>query len=1179
MKLPFAHYVKAHHISHAALSVGAVVAAIVFFTVGAGIRLLMGPVSLGPLQDTLAGAIRTALPGITLQYDKAGIEWDREQGRITLVVLGTRVLDQAGHVVVTAPKADIALAAAPFLKGEIAVQRITLVGVSFRLVHMKDGGIRVGGEGDPANDVYARLRDLIQSKGESTSTLKSFAVHNARLDVFDEVTGMKLTAPRTHLSVTATGTNLAIVLDADVVISGKTAHVKSDLLLPAGNGPISGNAAITSLDLAALGATAPLFQPLRALPLSTSLTTRFAILPGGHVSQSDFDVKASGDIPYAALNSKALHVQELRLTGHYDGLENRLSLSQASLKAREADVQLKGGAALGFDDKGALNTISADLAATRANFNMPGVLAGPVNLQTAMLRAVWHATERKFDIQRLSLTAPGLGMDIKGAVQMGQGDQSPGLELTGSLAASNVRTTLRYWPMQVAPSTREWIDGNLFAGTLGPAAFEAHFAPGMLDQVIWPDAALRLSFPMNGVEGRYLDGLTHLTQVSGTALLTGDTFSADFTGGRVGNLVVTNGHALIPTLHLDGTVGQFQAHVEGALPEIMTLIDMKPLGYPTRFGVLPRQTGGTASVDLDFKVPMLAKLAVDDIGISVKAGVQNFSIQLGRLHLTNGDVNFTVDNNRLRQTGLLNLADSRLNVDWVEEFNPSGAISTKVNVKGQVTDAGRAALNIGMANILTGPVGVNAVLEGARGSLRTADIQMDLTAAGILVPIVHLGKPAGQAASGTVHANFGPGDNILDETIRITGPGITAIGTANFDKTGVLTQLNFPTARLGTLTDMSFTMNRAGTLDTYTLRGRSMDGSLVGRDPNEKASTAPGVNASAPPPDETPSGSFRIDARLEKVSLRGGISIAPFALDLTGTGNRPGTLMLAGNLNQAGFARTAALSANIEAVPAGRKLTLNAADAGMLIRGMFAFDSLRGGRLALTATLPGQASDPETPKPEPDFQGKLDIDKFTMVDQPFLTRLFSAVSLTGLGDLMGGSGITVDSLDVPFSSKNSVISVKGARAAGPAIGASADGYIDRPKNQIALKGSLVPAYGLNSVLSNIPVLGDILASKKGEGILGVTYSATGNADQPSIATNPLSILTPGILRRIFEGHIPTAANAPSNAPGATAVVPPPVAANQAPTQSTPAADAPTKAPAQPEAQTAPVPPAPPAPVQ
>jgi hypothetical protein len=131
---------------------------------------------------------------------------------------------------------------------------------------------------------------------------------------------------------------------------------------------------------------------------------------------------------------------------------------------------------------------------------------------------------------------------------------------------------------------------------------------------------------------------------------------------------------------------------------------------------------------------------------------------------------------------------------------------------------------------------------------------------------------------------------------------------------------------------------------------------------------------------------------------------------------------------------------------------------------------------------------------------------------------------------------------MPFSSKNNVISINGSRVVGRGIGASADGYIDRPHNTLALKGTLVPAYALNSVLSNIPLLGDLLASKKGEGIFGITYSMTGNAEQPNISTNPLSMLTPGILRRIFEGHIPTAANAPSNAaPNAPANAPRPPA--------------------------------------
>jgi len=107
--------------------------------------------------------------------------------------------------------------------------------------------------------------------------------------------------------------------------------------------------------------------------------------------------------------------------------------------------------------------------------------------------------------------------------------------------------------------------------------------------------------------------------------------------------------------------------------------------------------------------------------------------------------------------------------------------------------------------------------------------------------------------------------------------------------------------------------------------------------------------------------------------------------------------------------------------------------------------------------------------------------------------------------------------------------------------------VDRPKNQVALKGSLVPAYGLNSLLGNIPVLGDVLTSKKGEGVFAAIYSATGNADEPKIDVNPLSVVLPGLLRQIFQGHIPNATNAPSNQAPSTQP------ANPATAQSSPAA--------------------------
>jgi hypothetical protein len=63
---------------------------------------------------------------------------------------------------------------------------------------------------------------------------------------------------------------------------------------------------------------------------------------------------------------------------------------------------------------------------------------------------------------------------------------------------------------------------------------------------------------------------------------------------------------------------------------------------------------------------------------------------------------------------------------------------------------------------------------------------------------------------------------------------------------------------------------------------------------------------------------------------------------------------------------------------------------------------------------------------------------------------------------------------------------------------------------------LVPAYTANSLLGDIPVIGDIFVGKKGEGIFALSYTVKGTFDQTQIAVNPLSALTPGFLRGIFR---------------------------------------------------------------
>ena len=93
---------------------------------------------------------------------------------------------------------------------------------------------------------------------------------------------------------------------------------------------------------------------------------------------------------------------------------------------------------------------------------------------------------------------------MKGSAQLGDPGQSPGLELSPAASprfrcAPCCATGRCRWRR----GARDWIDSDIFAGTLGPIDFETHFTPGMLDLPVLPDDALSLTFPMNGIEGNY----------------------------------------------------------------------------------------------------------------------------------------------------------------------------------------------------------------------------------------------------------------------------------------------------------------------------------------------------------------------------------------------------------------------------------------------------------------------------------------------------------------------------------------------------------------------------------------------------------------------------------------------------------------------------------------------------
>jgi len=1137
-------YVKSHHISRTALILSALGVAVLFFAVGAALRLLVGPISLGPLSGQISDALAQALPGITVKYDQAAVEWSRDQGRVNLVVLGARVFDSRGRIIAQAPQADIDLAAKPFLRGDVVVTRITLVGVQLTMVRNVDGSLRLGVEHDESQkDIISRITDAINKNSSSASSLESFAVRDARLAFMDESTGLFLVAPKADIRVATAGRDLVASLQADVEISGRPARITGELRLPPRAGPVQGRIQVRHLDIAALGRNAKMFHFLSSVAVIGDFSSDFAI-QGTHLLNAGFTVDGTGSAGIVGVRGP-IRIALLHLAGHYDRAKARIALEDASLNSDRMRAHLVGGMDLIYTPAGAISRLGVDLTADKTALALPGTFMQPVFIPLAELKGSYVPATHDILIDNLSTKGGALVLAASGKITLVD-NQSPTLDLKGRMAPLAVRDLLHYWPLDIGTGAREWIDANFFAGTLGPVVFETHLPAGALDQSVLPDGAVLMTFPITNAELNYLHGLTHMTAVFGNARLTGDSFEADVTRARIGPLQVSRGRAVIPRLSATDSPGDIAIHIDGSMSDILKLTDLQPLNYATRFGIDPNTTAGQAGVDLKFHVPMRRNLSVDDIAISVRAVSSGFGVSLGKnTRLTDGAVTFDVDNTHLHAYGAVGLATSRLNVDWVEDFKgASGAVTTKVGVKGLLDQAGRDALGLHAADYLRGPVGVNGTLTGRRGQLQSGDLTLDLTPSVVAVDLVGINKPAGFPATARAQLAFGPHGGLHSANVGINGPSLSATMTLSFDDSGKLVTLNAPTVRSGATNDFAFVMTRGAAGVDISIRGRSLDGTQLARRGNGNGG---GTGKSASSASDTFDEPFHIDAKLDRVVLRGGVAIAPLALDVAGVGDRPASLTLSGKIG-----KSAALNGSIAPFGADRRLMLSTADFGTLAHGLFGFASIKGGSFDMRLTLHGPATASANADPAAnDYEGMARLKDFKLLNQPFLARLFSGGSLLGFANLMQGGGIAVDDLRVPFSAKNGVLAIRDARATGPAIGVSAEGYIDRPKNDIELKGTLVPLFGINSVLGVIPLLGDLLISKPGEGIIGMVYSVSGDADEPKISINPLSMVTPGILRRIFEGKMPDAANAPSAAPPAPVTVTPQSTSPPAPTPSAP----------------------------
>jgi hypothetical protein len=436
-----------------------------------------------------------------------------------------------------------------------------------------------------------------------------------------------------------------------------------------------------------------------------------------------------------------------------------------------------------------------------------------------------------------------------------------------------------------------------------------------------------------------------------------------------------------------------------------------------------------------------------------------------------------------------------------------GAADAEIRIQSTLDEAARSRLGFDFANMIGGPVPVKlAGRVGANDRESRLAIEADLSSAQIDGLLPGWAKPAGRAARASFNLVTRPQATRVEDLV-IDGPGIGVRGTVEFDSGGDVVSANFPSYGFSDGDKASLKADRGpdGSL-RVVMRGDVYDGRAF-------VKTALG----GPPSDQRtkrPAPDLDLDVKLGAVAGYHGEALRGLDFRMTRRAGQIRSLVLNAKLG-----REASLLGDLRA-RSGRPLVyVESSDAGALFRFCDIYSRMTGGSMWVAMDSPNGNASVQ--------QGHINVRDFAIRGEPGLDRVVSGTPdpqrPPGSPEPQRGpsgadpqrSSVEFSRMRIEFTRMPGKFVIRDGVLRGPVIGATIDGQIDYPRDEVRMRGTIVPLYGLNNIFGQIPIVGLILGGPN-EGPVGITYEVVGRSGAPVLRVNPISAVAPGLLRKVFE---------------------------------------------------------------
>jgi hypothetical protein len=775
------------------------------------------------------------------------------------------------------------------------------------------------------------------------------------------------------------------------------------------------------------------------------------------------------------------------------------------------DLPLSGTIRAHGNADGSMSEVSFDLDGGAGMLNLPDPVGVLRKVDSLAVRGRAFDGLKQARLEELSIDLGGPRLTLTGEAEGLGGDTRVKLDAAVHQVPVDELATL--WPAVAAANARDWVVSNLSAGMVheAKASVLGRSPSGRFDDLVVEQVSGDLRG--EGVTVDYLRPMPAVKNASAHATFDASDFRVAVGGGELYGLKLKEGAIVLSGLDQEDQFADIDLTVAGPVVDALRLIDSKPLGYAGALGIDPAAAGGQVTTRLKLKFPLLADLKLDDLEVKVHASTQGVSLPKVVMDqdLSQGDLKIDVDAKGLDASGSIVLGTIPADLKWRENFAAKGVpFRSRYQVQAaRVDEDQRKALGLDgvpfVAPFISGPVGAAVVATMQGGGSGTIDAKIDLSPAHMTLPGLGWRKEERTTGGAQVQVRLDKNKLAAVPSFVVNAGDLQTAGSAAFNADGTIRRVDFSRLAYGGRTEVEGSIGfRNGALD-IAMRGPSFNAEPVvssGEETPAEADAAAlrerGKKAELPP--------MTVNAQVQSMwlSKQGRMTDASVAMQHDGEDWR--TMSVKGVVGEG-------KTFDMQLAPAGerkRSIRIVSNDAGAVLRAFDAYEHMVAGKLEVDAAYDDSRED------QP-LSGTVRITDYQIVNAPALARLLTVAALTGIVDVLKGQGISFTNLDAPFTLTDGLLQIKDTRAWGPALGITAKGQVDLDKSRMALEGTVVPAYALNSVLGKIPVLGWLVTGgEKGGGLVAFNFTMKGPAQNPDVTVNPLSALTPGFLRNLFN---------------------------------------------------------------